>query len=124
MPRPKKPEQEVAPHSPTTPPVMPRVQAQAGGESQDVILQMLQLFRDECEQKQQENIRRREAEEQRFNRLVATLGGQTMQQGDVSSPVGDPRACVAVHTCSVYTCAQSYSCPTPRTFTGRHVASL
>ncbi|KAK3895464.1 hypothetical protein Pcinc_000806 [Petrolisthes cinctipes] len=81
MPKPKKPEQEVAPHSPTTPPV---------GESHDVILQMLQLFRDECEQKRQEDIRRREAEEERFNRLVATLGGQTMQQGDVSSPVGDP----------------------------------
>ncbi|KAK3895484.1 hypothetical protein Pcinc_000826 [Petrolisthes cinctipes] len=90
MPKPKKPEQEVAAHSPTTPPVTPRVQAQAVGESHDVILQMLQLFRDECEQKRQEDIRRREAEEERFNRFVATLGGQTMQQGDVSSPVGDP----------------------------------
>ncbi|KAK4327293.1 hypothetical protein Pmani_002234 [Petrolisthes manimaculis] len=81
------PEQEVVPHSPTTPPGTPRVQAQAVGESHDVILQMLQLFKDECEQKRQEDIRRREAEEQRFNQLVATLGGQTMQQG-TSSPVG------------------------------------
>ncbi|KAK4313075.1 hypothetical protein Pmani_015544 [Petrolisthes manimaculis] len=87
MPKPKKPEQEVVPHSPTTPPGTPRVQAQAVGESHDVILQMLQLFKDECEQKRQEDIRRREAEEQRFNQLVATLGGQTMQQG-TSSPVG------------------------------------
>ncbi|KAK4320959.1 hypothetical protein Pmani_008213 [Petrolisthes manimaculis] len=85
MPKPKKPEQEVVPHSPTTPPGTPRVQAQAVGESHDVILQMLQLFKDECEQKRQEDIRRREAEEQRFNQLVATLGGQTMQQGTSSS---------------------------------------
>ncbi|KAK4289628.1 hypothetical protein Pmani_037421 [Petrolisthes manimaculis] len=87
MPKPKKTEQEVVPHSPTTLPGTPRVQAQAVGESHDVILQMLQLFKDECEQKRQEDIRRREAEEQRLNQLVATLGGQTMQQG-TSSPVG------------------------------------
>lgn len=32
--------------------------------------------------------RRREAEEQRFNRLVAAFGSQTVQQGNVSGPTG------------------------------------
>ncbi|KAK4321177.1 hypothetical protein Pmani_008005 [Petrolisthes manimaculis] len=54
MPKPKKPEQEVVPNSPTTSPGTPRIQAQAVGESHDVILQMLQLFKVECEQKRQE----------------------------------------------------------------------
>ncbi|KAK3868168.1 hypothetical protein Pcinc_026428 [Petrolisthes cinctipes] len=53
MSRPKKSDQEVAPHSPTTTPVAPTVQTQAVGEFHDIILKMLQLFRDECEQKRQ-----------------------------------------------------------------------
>ncbi|KAK3895691.1 hypothetical protein Pcinc_000614 [Petrolisthes cinctipes] len=90
MPKQKKLDQEVAPHSPTTPPVTPRVQAQAVGESHDVIIQMLQLFRDECEQKQQEDMMRREAEEQLFNQLVAALGGKPVEQGGASSPTSNP----------------------------------
>ncbi|KAK3891812.1 hypothetical protein Pcinc_004282 [Petrolisthes cinctipes] len=39
--------------------------------------------------KRQEDMRKREAEEQRFNQLVAALGGQPVQQGSASSPTGN-----------------------------------
>ncbi len=73
-------QQDPAPLSPASSTPSAMGQEQATGVSQDALLQMLQLFRDECEQRRREDETRRQAEEQRFNQLVATLGTQPSQQ--------------------------------------------
>ena len=76
-PKQRKQDQEQTPSPPTTPPEtpMPTAQAQTAGGSQGV-LQMFDLFREECEQKRREDKVRRHAEEQRWDSLVAAVRAQ------------------------------------------------
>lgn len=87
-------EKEPGPPTPVSTPTTPShtAQGQAVSGSQDVLLQMVQLFRDECEQRKWEDILRRQAEEQRFNRLTATLRTQQphARQVGVLEDTGDP----------------------------------
>uniref|UniRef100_A0A0P4VQ24 RNA-directed DNA polymerase n=2 Tax=Scylla olivacea TaxID=85551 RepID=A0A0P4VQ24_SCYOL len=85
-------QQDPAPLSPASSTPSAMGQEQATGVSQDALLQMLQLFRDECEQRRREDETRRQAEEQRFNQLVATLGTQPSQQAGTPGAVSDSLA--------------------------------